>query len=119
MASDTSQGGSGGAQDRPQFVIEKGNRFYLTAAVYAYDPDAPDATQEQKDAVAQFRRMIEDAANRNQVLRACEIDADVESTDGINTESGINTEGPDGINTEPDGINTEPDGINTGSDPIP
>ena len=110
MASDTIQGGSGGAQDRPQFVIEKGNRFYLTAAVYAYDPDAPDASQEQKDAVAQFRRMIEDAANRNQVLRACEIGADVarESADaaGINTESGINTEGPDGINTEPDGINT-------------
>ena len=114
MASDTIQGGSGGAQARPQFVIERGNSFYLTGSVYEYDPDAPGATQEQKDSVAQYRRMIEDAANRNQILRACEIGSDVESTDAaaINTESGINTEGPEGINTGPDGINT-------GSDPIP
>ena len=109
---DTVAGGSQGAKDRPQFVIEKGNRFYLTAAVYEYDPDAPGAA----DAVDQFRRMFEDAAARNRILRACEVGADVDTTEGINTGSeGINTgsESPaPGINTGP----PSPPGINTGDD---
>jgi hypothetical protein len=112
---DTVAGGSQGAQEQPQFVIEKGNRFYLTAAVYEYDPDAPGATQAQKDAVEQYRRMFQDAASRNQLLRACEVGADVDTTEGINTGShAINTgsESPEGINTGP----PSPPGINTGDD---
>src|SRR5262245_57558445 len=109
---DTAAGASPGVQDRPQFVVEKGNRFYLTAAVYEYDPDAPGAA----DAVEQFRRMFQDAAARNQILRACEVGSDVDITEAINTKAAaINTdlETPDGINTGPP---KSPDGINTGDE---
>src|SRR5688572_17548764 len=101
---DTVAGKSQGAQQQPQFVIEKGSRFYLTAAVYEYDPDATGATQEQKDAVEQYRRMFEDAAANNRILRACEVGADVDLAAGINT-------GTEGINT-----GDEPPGINTGDE---
>ena len=112
---DTVAGTSQGAQERPQFVIEKGNRFYLTAAVYEYDPDAPGATQEQKDAVEQYRRMFQDAAANNRILRACEVGADADLTEGINTgEQGINTgsESPTGDT----GPTPPPPGINTGDE---
>ena len=107
---DSVAGSSRDAQERPQFVIEKGNRFYLTAAVHEYDPDAPGASQALKDAVEEYRRMFQDAASRNQLLRACEVGADADRTEGINTEAmGINTGAEEGINTGP----PSPPGINT------
>jgi len=57
----------------PNFVIEQNGRLYVAVAVLEYDPDSPGISAEQREGVAQIRRMFERAA-KEAPLTGAELD---------------------------------------------
>lgn len=47
------------AYAQPIFIIEQGGRYYVTAAVLEYDPNASGITPEQRDGVAQIQKLYQ------------------------------------------------------------
>lgn len=72
------------AYSRPNFVIEKDGRLYVTLALLEYDPQASDLTAEQKRGVKQMQKMFE-AAHRQGSLRAAQLEAGWEELGPLNS----------------------------------
>ena len=69
------------ALSEPHFLIKVGEAYYLTLAVWKYDPDAPEITAEQRSGVAHIRHLFE-GAGVDQVLPAVQTQFEVVKSGG-------------------------------------
>lgn len=47
------------ALSHPRFILRAGDKYYLTLAVWEYDPHHPDITEEQRRGVARIAELYE------------------------------------------------------------